>query len=237
MAYDLAPGDLIAHLAGALVEPLESLTLSYDIRDFGLTRGGVRSVLQMHSGQDLAYREGGWLPAGGKTRRAPVTFPGADRPSLTMKYAAGAVVTVPRHLKVRNVEVVMRADVLVPRAVAPALASLTTMSMRTPLHHVVDTLIDWLPEGPPSEKRARAAFSCIADAVGADGRRARGVVTGTDVYASSAVIAVEGLRRLVADGAPVGVLAPSQAFAPADFLDALAPTGLTWSVEGPFSDE
>lgn len=236
MGYDLAPGDLIAHLAGELVEPLESLTLSYDIRDFGMTRGSMRSVLQMFSGVDVTYRDGGWRPAGSKARRPPVTFPGESRPSLTMKYAGGAVITVPRHLKVRDVELVMRADALVPRPVAGAVTSLMPVTgaiMRTPLRGAIDALIDRLPEGPPPEKRARAAFSFVADAVGTDGRRTRGVVSGTDVYAGTAVTAVEGLHRLIIDGAPPGVLAPSQAFDPADFLDTV---GLTWSVEGPFTD-
>jgi hypothetical protein len=68
--------------------------------------------------------------------------------------------------------------------------------------------------------------------VGIDGRTARGIVHGVDVYGSSAKIALEGLRRLIAGSSPAGVLAPSQAFDPATVLDALAPAGITWSVEG-----
>jgi hypothetical protein len=43
-------------------------------------------------------------------------------------------------------------------------------------------------------------------------------------YGLTAVIAVDGARRLVADGAPAGALAPAQAFDATDFLDALART-------------
>lgn len=46
----------------------------------------------------------------------------------------------------------------------------------------------------------------------------RGAVEGTDGYGMTAIIAVEAARRLVADGARTGVLAPSQAFDPESFL-------------------
>jgi len=41
---------------------------------------------------------------------------------------------------------------------------------------------------------------------------------------------VEAARRLVVDGAPAGVLAPSQAFDPASFLGFLADHGVRWRI-------
>lgn len=236
MSYDLAPADLISHVAGKRVEPLQLLTLSYDIADFGMTRGSMLSVLQMYAGEDLTYRDGNWVPAGRKAKRPPVTFPGHTRPTLTMKYAGGAVVTLPRHLDVRNVEVVMKGDALVPKAIAPAAVAMmpaTAAIMGSPVRHLVTKLVNRLPEGPKPEKRGQAKFSFVADAVGLDGRTARGVVHGTDVYNSSAKIAVEGVRRLIGGGSPAGVLAPSQAFDAEEVLNALGAAGITWSVEGP----
>lgn len=58
----------------------------------------------------------------------------------------------------------------------------------------------------------------------------RGEVEGTDGYAKTAVIAVEAARRLVADGAEPGVLAPSQAFDPESFLGFLSGHGVRWHV-------
>ena len=55
-------------------------------------------------------------------------------------------------------------------------------------------------------------------------------MTGPDAYGLTAVIAVEGARRLVADGAPAGALTPAQAFDVEGFLDALAPHGVTSQV-------
>src|SRR5262249_53112904 len=152
----------------------------------------------------------------------------------TMKYAGGAVVTIPRHLDVRNVEVVMKGDALVPKAVAPAAVAMmpaTAAIMGSPVRHLVTKLVNRLPEGPKPEKRAQAKFSFVAGGVGVEGRPAGGIVHGVDVYGSSAKIALGGVRRLIGGGSPTGVLAPSQAFAPATVLDALAPAGITWGVE------
>lgn len=234
MGYDIVPGDMLSHLTGAAVAPLERLTLAYDIKDFGMTRGSMRSVLEMYTGGEVAYAGGAWTEGGGAVRRAPVQFPGDPKPAATVRWPAGEIVTVPRHLDVRQVDVVMRGDALVPGPVAPAAPSLMpvmTTVMRTRMAGVLDRLVDRLPEGPRPERRAQARFAFVAEATGTDGRTARGHLEGRDVYGTTAVIAVEGARRLAEGGAGAGVLAPSQAFDPADFLATLAPHGVRWSVD------
>ncbi len=71
----------------------------------------------------------------------------------------------------------------------------------------------------------------MVEATSESGRPARGVVQGTDMQGSTAVIAVESARRLVADGARPGVLAPAQAYRPVDFLEFLVRHGVQWSVD------
>jgi hypothetical protein len=58
----------------------------------------------------------------------------------------------------------------------------------------------------------------------------RGEVEGADGYGTTAVIAVEAARRLVADGAKADVLAPSQAFDPESFMDVLSGHGMRWRI-------
>lgn len=231
--YDIVPGDMLSHLTAAPVEPLSRLTLAYDIRDFGMSRGSMRSVLVMYTGGEVAYGSGEWLPGGGKARRDPVQFPGEERPAATVRWPAGEIVTVPRHVRVRDLEVVMRGDALVPRRVAPIAPSLMpvmTAVMKTPLRGGLDRLVGMLPEGPAEERRRRSRFGFVAEATGEDGRRRRGVLDGVDVYGTTAAIAVEAATRLSAGGVKPGVLAPSQAFEPASFLDRFADRGLSWGV-------
>ncbi|MEU6828525.1 hypothetical protein ABZ894_07710 [Nocardia beijingensis] len=44
-------------------------------------------------------------------------------------------------------------------------------------------------------------------------------------------MAVETAIRLAEGATAAGALAPAEAFDPADFLDALAPFGITWRIE------
>jgi hypothetical protein len=79
----------------------------------------------------------------------------------------------------------------------------------------------------PLHRRSRGH---LIDAVGRDGHAARGLIQGHDTYGLTALIAVEAARRLVADGAEPGVLAPAQAFDPSSFLTFLAAHGISWTI-------
>ncbi|MEV0162720.1 saccharopine dehydrogenase NADP-binding domain-containing protein [Nonomuraea fuscirosea] len=127
-------------------------------------------------------------------------------------FALPGAVTVPRHVRVRRVRTVIRAEV------AALFAALTP------------DVVDSVPEIPDEAARAASRWLMLAEATGTGGGRARGWVTGSDAYGMTAVIAVEGARRLAEDGAPAGTLAPAQAFDPAGFLDHLTTHGVTWQV-------
>ncbi|WP_399880450.1 hypothetical protein ACGH7X_01065 [Streptomyces sp. BBFR51] len=87
-----------------------------------------------------------------------------------------------------------------------------------------------MPVGPEPDDRKAMRWAFAAEVTGAGGRRARGVVHGCDAYGATAVVAVEASRRLVAQGAPAGVLAHAEAFDAAGFLDVLGDHGVEWSV-------
>ncbi|MEU2723273.1 saccharopine dehydrogenase family protein [Streptomyces smyrnaeus] len=213
------PGDLIAHLLAERVQPVEEITVShFVVGSAGLSRGSLRSALDtidaLKNG-GLGYDDGDWR-TGIPARHTSVTLPGAEHPTEVVKCPLSEVVTIPRHVPVRHVES------LIDAAVGARLG--------TP---ITPEIIDSLPEGPTDENRRTQRFTYLIDAVGRDGRRARGVVQGRDTYGSTAVIAAEAARRLVADGAEPGVLAPAQAFDPISFLTSLAPHGISWTVTGP----
>src|SRR5437870_3144791 len=118
MGYDIVPGDLIAHLAGKRVEPVERLTLGVGTPGFEMTRGSMRSALLVLQGGDLRYEDRKWRRAGLRTRSRSMTLPGRARKSPMMRFPGGEIVTAPRHLNVRRVEVLRRADAFAPRALA-----------------------------------------------------------------------------------------------------------------------
>ncbi|MEV4113252.1 saccharopine dehydrogenase NADP-binding domain-containing protein [Nonomuraea sp. NPDC049695] len=221
VGFDILLADMIAHLAGARVEPLDELTIAYQTNDFDMTRGSIRSSLQVLKDGDLAYEDGRWRPAEGlAVKRTSFTFPGQTEERLTVRWPGAEIVTVPRHVRARRVEIITDAAVFSPEMIS---------LMQLPADEWT-AVIDQLPEGPSTERRPAADFTIVAEAVGTDGQRATGVVHGTDIYASTAVFAVEGARRLVAGEAKAGVLSPAQAFDSAAFLDYLAPYGVEWNV-------
>ena len=214
---DCLPSDLIAALVAALVTPVEEVTIALDLTSGGSSpsRGTLRSALAnletLVTGGEV-YDHGHWradVPA----RRSSLIFPGNPQPAPVVKFALPGVVTVPRHVPANRVEGVARAELVA------AFSAVTS------------ELIEKLPEGPAAEQRRASKFVVIVDAVGTDGRRARGVAEGADTYGTTAVIAVEAAHRLAAGSPAPGALAPAQVYDPTDFLNFLAPQEFTWTVE------
>ncbi|MFC9895767.1 saccharopine dehydrogenase family protein [Nocardia sp. NPDC127579] len=211
------PGDLLARLIADRLGPLAELTSVHRFGgDAAMSRGSIRTMLgvadTMADG-GVAYLDGAWRP-GPFDQLAPVILPGGTEPVAVGSFPLQEAVSVPRHTSIRNVR--------------GAVEESTRALFATPL---TDDMIEALPMGPTAAQRAAGTWTIVLDVVAVDGRRARGVIEGTDTYGTTASIAVEAARRLVADPPAAGVLAPAQAFDPADFLAALTPHGVRWSID------
>ncbi|MGW4328618.1 saccharopine dehydrogenase NADP-binding domain-containing protein [Nocardia sp. NPDC004573] len=206
------PGDLLAHLATRRVTGPAEVVLSHLSKSGG--NGSKGSAKTVFASLDW-FRGGGWhyadgeLRTGAGARHDKVTFPGDTEPTTVAKFPQPPVLTIPRHSNVSYVEGVLATSIL------------DTLSGFTA------ELIDTLPDAPSADLR----YDLVVDAFGADGRHARGVLSGVDSYRDSALMAVETAVRLAGNAAAPGALAPAEAFDPADFLDALAPFGITWRIE------
>ncbi|MGW3344645.1 saccharopine dehydrogenase family protein [Nonomuraea rubra] len=244
MADDGGPGDLIAHLVAervgsAGVDGVDGVLVADLRRPGAASRGTARSMGEVFEQGALAYTDGQWHPAelesevdgGGADPAlaaasgagpasigasgagpASIAVPGEDGEVPVAVFALPGVVTIPRHVRARRVRSAIRTEVA------------AMFSALTP------DVVESVPEIPDEAARLASRWLMLAEATGEDGKRARGWVTGLDPYGMTAVIAVEGARRLVADGAPAGALTPAQAFDPASFLDHLTTHGVTWQV-------
>ncbi|WP_240796580.1 saccharopine dehydrogenase NADP-binding domain-containing protein [Streptomyces sp. RFCAC02] len=213
------PVDLLAHLVAARLGPLDELVSTHVIAGGGApSRGSLRSAIgtiEAIRAGGLVHEDGDWRPATDAPRTA-VTLPGEPGATPVAPFPLPEVITVPRHVAVRR------------------MAGLTEAGLTERLNRPVPPeVVDSLPEGPTGEERRRQRFRYVLDALGTGGRRARGIVRGSDTYGTTAVIAVESARRLAAEPPGAGVLAPAQAFGAADFLDHLGRHGLRWSIEEP----
>ncbi|HEV2062785.1 MAG TPA: saccharopine dehydrogenase NADP-binding domain-containing protein, partial [Solirubrobacteraceae bacterium] len=75
VGFDYLPGDLIASLAARGHEPLDELTIAYAVAGSGMSRGTLRSALEMLSSEDVEYVEGEWRRAGAQPLRETFPFP------------------------------------------------------------------------------------------------------------------------------------------------------------------
>lgn len=212
MAEDGGASDLIAHLTAERVQPVDALTIAVDYRDGQLSRGSTRSALTIASHGALEYEDGAWRPSTPVQPGRATTFPGSDEPVGLATLALPGVVTVPRHVRARRVQGAANRELV------------------TALGGISAELVERVPEGPDLDTRRAHRWTIVCEAVGERGHTARGVVEGRDPYGTTAIIAVEAARRLISDGAPAGVLAPAQAYDPADLLTFLTPHGVRWSV-------
>jgi short subunit dehydrogenase-like uncharacterized protein len=233
LGFDYAPGDCIARLAAQGLEPLEELVVAYDVENFGMSRGTLRSALEMLKGGDVIYQEERWQPAPAGISRASFDFPEPVGRRQVSRYPAGEVITVPHHTRTRAVTALITNTTVAPvGAFAPVLPYAMpglALALRTPLRGLLAKSVQVLPEGPSEEARRSARFTIVALARALDGTTRRGVLRGSDVYGVTAVTLVHGAQLLSAPGYDrAGALPPAGAFEAAAFLDEL---GLSFELD------
>ncbi|MFC9435494.1 saccharopine dehydrogenase NADP-binding domain-containing protein [Nocardia sp. NPDC057030] len=205
------PGDLLGYLTTRRVGGPAEVVVSHLSKGGGNgSKGSAKTVL---ASLDW-FRGGGWhyadgeLHTGATARHASMTFPGETAPTAVAKFPQPPVLTIPRHSDVSYVEGVLATSIL------------DTLSGFTA------DIVDSLPDAPSADLR----YDLVVDAFGVDGRTVRGVVSGVHSYRDSALMAVAVAVRLADGTAEPGALAPAEALEAAEFLDALAPFGITWRI-------
>ena len=235
LGFDYAPGDCIARLAAAGLEPLDELVLAYSVEGFGMTRGTLRSGLEMMKGGDVVYEQEEWRPAPGGVFKASFEFPAPIGRQAMARYPSGEVITVPHHTRTRRISSLLTASTAAPfdaaTPVLPYVLPGLALALRTPVRGVLNRAIGLLPEGPKPDDRRAARFTIVAEARAGDSSR-RGVVRGSDVYGLTAVTLSHAAERLSAPGfSGSGALGPAAAFDPAAFLNHLGDFGVSWELD------
>ncbi|MFE9582619.1 saccharopine dehydrogenase NADP-binding domain-containing protein [Nocardia sp. NPDC006044] len=205
------PGDLLGYLTTRRVSGPAEVVVSHLSKSGGNgSKGSAKTVL---ASLDW-FRGGGWhyadgeLRTGATARHDSMTFPGMTAPTAVAKFPQPPVLTIPRHSDVSYVEGVLATSIL------------DTLSGFTA------EIIDSLPGAPSADLR----YDLVVDAFGVDGRAVRVVVSGVHSYRDSALMAVAVAARPAEGTAEPGALAPAEAFEAGEFLDALAPFGITWHI-------
>lgn len=235
MGFDYAPGDMLAALtAEGLNDPIEEMTVAYSIRGFVSTRGTTLSALEMVRGGDVIWSGGEYREAPAYVGEGDFDYPSPIGPRRVGRYPAGEQITVPKHVEVGRMRTLIDTRSLIAVPLGPLGAPVLSgagLLMRTGLRPALAKLVARLPEGPSEDGRRAVRYTIVCDAATASGVR-RGVLRGSDIYGSTAIILAEAATRMAApDYAESGALAPAQAFDPASFTRALEPFGISVEIE------
>jgi len=235
MGFDYAPGDMIASLTAEGMGELDELSVNYCWQGFKPSRGTAHTTLEIISGGDLEWRNMEWVESRGGAGRGTYQFPAPVGRRRMMRYPAGEQITVPRHISTRNVRTTINAGDFANERLAQLFTALMRpagMAMKTPLRRAAGALISRLPEGPTPEQRERMRWTIVCEARRGEVVR-KGVISGKDVYGFTAAAIARGAILAAQRGYEAsGGLAPSQAFDPKEFLDALDGLEVRWQVEG-----
>ncbi|WP_220209912.1 saccharopine dehydrogenase family protein [Reticulibacter mediterranei] len=195
MGFYGALGDMLAHLVGSSLAPLDDLTIAYAVDGWLFNPSGWRTLERIGK-ERLVYRDGSVIPRTGPSQFSSFSFPAPIGTIPVMEgYPLGETVTLPRHLPTRQINALMATSTI---------DAITTQ-----------------PKAATSQERAQSSFTIAVHAVAGQQKR-YGFARGVDIFGITAPIAVEAALRLIAHGfSRAGALAPSEAFEPASFLNTL----------------
>jgi short subunit dehydrogenase-like uncharacterized protein len=233
MGFDYVPGDMIASLTARGMGELDEVTLAYAWKGFTPSQGTARTTLEILSGASVEWRNMEWRKSSGSSSRGTFEFPAPVGRQRMVRYPAGEQITVPRHVPTRNVTTLMNASAFSSDRTAPIFAATVGaagLALRTPLKSVIRALISRLPEGPTPEAREKMRWMISCEAKRGEVER-KGVISGADVYGLTAAAVSHGAILASRSGFEGrGALAPSQAFEPKEFLEALGRFDVHWQV-------
>ena len=237
-AFEIAVADCAAAVAAKGFRDLVSVQVTYVTR-FHASQGTQRTVLRMLQSAGYAYVGGEWVEERPAARVRVARLPAPLGRVTAVSFPSAEVITIPRHLSVRQVRTYMAVAPPVARAIS-ATAPVFRMLLRSPLAGVATRFVGSGTGGPDEQTRARDEFHVAVDVRGVRGGAASHhvlIVGGRDPYGLTAAIAAHGAQLMsTPDYDRSGVLPPAAAFDPHAFLEYLKQFGLTCTLHDSRND-
>jgi hypothetical protein len=201
MGFFGALGDALAALVTRGLESVDEITVAYAVDGWRPTTGS-REAAVVAAAQRFAWHDHSLQPVAGDLRFSTFDYLDrhGERPVLE-DYPGPEAVTVPRHINVPDLRVLM-----------------TTSTLKQAFWGAADS-----DREPPDHSRSTFALEVVATR-GDQIRRAS--VIGSDIYGITAPIVAEAVTQLLASSA-TGALAPSEVLDAEEVLRVLEPYGLT----------
>lgn len=230
LGFDVAVADCGAALAAEGFDTVETVQVTYAVR-IHTSQGTKRSALRMLQSDGFTYSGGEWVAEVPARHMVFVDFPSPVGRVAAVSFPSAEVVTIPLHVKVREVRVFMA----MPRAAARVLSATgvaVSALMRSPIGSLVSSVIGEGTSGPNDATRRSDTFQVRVDVRGTrsgEPEERRIILSGRDVYGLTAAIVRQGAQLLVTGrNTATGVLPPAGAFQPKHFLDGLQAEGLAY---------
>lgn len=195
----------------------------------GASKGTIKSAFRMFGKPNLIWDRGRLAEERSGQVASEITFPGDPKPRAGMTIPGGEPLNVHRYADVSLV----RTCIVVPpgaNTIMKFAGFALSVADTGPVKAIGDRLVDRFNTPPDYEEGKKSRFRVAA-------RAARGnvektcVVSGFDPYGITATIAVEGARFLLAGREKrYGVISAAMAFDPAEFLAALKPERVSWTI-------
>lgn len=208
--FDGVPGDLLAALAmRELRAPVERARAAYLLRHAVASAGTARSALGVFASGSVAWRDGALVtePVAAATWRVPFPPPAGVQRAVSVPLPEA--VTLPRSTGARLARAYAVAPATLPAALLRAGAQAARVLARTPAWDLLERGVARLPQGPRPAQRERSSAFVVAQ-VTAGQRSCSASCSLTDVYGTTARIAVAVARRLLAGAGRPGAHTPSQ---------------------------
>ncbi len=229
-AFEIALADCGAALLAEGYREVASIEVVYATR-FHASQGTKRTVLRMLASESFAYQDGRWVLEPPCRVRRSVDLPPPWGKRIAVSFPGAEIATIPRHTRARNV----RAFMALPpsQAAAAALAvPVLRLLLVSPARLLLSSLLGTGTEGPEESVRAQDTFLisfAIRGVKEGRARHERALLTGRDPYGITAVLAARAACRMSEESWDrSGVLAPAQAFRPADVLADAAEFDVEW---------
>ncbi|MEU6673530.1 saccharopine dehydrogenase NADP-binding domain-containing protein [Streptomyces sp. NPDC046925] len=196
-------GDLLAGAVCDGIAGIDRIVVAYAVNGWRLTTGAKNTATLLFAATERLTFSDGALHAGYiEPRNAVFPFPPPLGPrTMIAPFPSSEVVTVPRHVPVRNIDLML---------------STSTFEAKDAFES----------ENIGEEERAATDFTVAVQAI-REGGGAAGQLTGRDLWRAGALASVEAAVRIAEGRGPskTGVLAPGEAFAAEPFLRALERRG------------
>ena len=230
LAFEIALSDCGAALAAAELDEVDGISVIYAMR-FHASQGTKRTALRMLQNGGLAYSAGAWIAEPPARRSLFVELPRPLGRLSAVSFPSAEVMTIPRHVPVREVRAYISVPVVAARLLS-ATGALVSSLARSPVARLGEWLLGSGTDGPDEATRRHDVFHIAVDARGRRRGKPAGqriIIRGRDPYGVTAAICRQGAALLLTNGRRAsGVLSPAMAFDPRRFLDGLAGEGVAY---------